>query len=312
MKIPIEGAPRTGRRDRLFHDHGYCAGCGEDHMNLKTASVAGFPFLCENCYRMVYKYSCFTTDPYRIKKMPRDEMVSVEITRKVIQSGRRLEGIEDTMRIWVMQQTIEREREEYYEQEEEQYYREPERHENYTAKPSSEYNGKEPQNNMSMTERNAIQRMNAERGAEYLQLKRECEEIKEKVKSMGADMVPFNPYEKNDYYDFNNDIYYDAISHMCAGMDSKYKIWKGYTMVMDYYSAHPFPGAEIDPLQVRDMYLITIKYCSNNQAELIIMYRKIVDYYKKEYPRMSYDAGFIRQDKGCLYVFIKCYKFRIE
>ncbi|MCR5452252.1 MAG: hypothetical protein K6F00_06450 [Lachnospiraceae bacterium] len=312
MKVPIEGAPRTGSRDRLFRDHGYCAGCGENHINLKTASVAGFPFLCKNCYSMVYKYSCFREDPYRIKKMPRDEMVSIEKTRKVIQSGRRLEFIEKTFKTWMMQQTIEREREEYYEQEESQYFREPVKQEKNTAKSFFEDKGKQPQNNMSMDERNAIKRKVAERGAEYLQLKRECEKIKEETMRMGADMVPFNPYENNDYYNFSNDIFYAALSNMCAGTDSKYRIWKGYSMVMDYYSGHPFPGAEIDPIQTGNIYLITVKYYSNNQAELIIMYRKIVDQYKKEYHRVSYDAGFIRWDKGYLCVCLKCYKFRIK
>ena len=90
-KIPIEDAPKTGMLERRFYDCGYCAGCDERHPYVKTASVAGFPFLCEECYRMVYRYRCYTIDPYRIKKMREDEEVSIEITRKVINSGRELE-----------------------------------------------------------------------------------------------------------------------------------------------------------------------------------------------------------------------------
>jgi hypothetical protein len=96
-EIPIEGAPRTGMMERRFYDCGYCAGCDERHPFVKTASVEGFPFLCEDCYRMVYKYSCFTTDPYGIKRMERDEEVSIATTRKVINSGRKLELIQHNM-----------------------------------------------------------------------------------------------------------------------------------------------------------------------------------------------------------------------
>ena len=101
-KIPIEGAPRTGMMERRFYDCGYCAGCDERHPYMATASVEGFPFLCEDCYRMVYKYSCFTTDPYGIKRMGRDEEVSIATTRKVINSGRNLERIEQNMTAGLM------------------------------------------------------------------------------------------------------------------------------------------------------------------------------------------------------------------
>ena len=97
-KLPIEGAPKSSRIERLFYDCGYCAGCNERHIGVKTASVAGFPFLCENCYRMVFQYSQHIEDPYRIKHMWEDDEVSVETTRKVIASAKRLDFIDQTMR----------------------------------------------------------------------------------------------------------------------------------------------------------------------------------------------------------------------
>ena len=96
-KLPVEGNPKTSRIERKFYDCGYCAGCDERHIGVKTASVAGFPFLCENCYRMVFQYSQHIEDPYGIKRMWEDEEVSVEKTRKIIACAKRLEFTNQTM-----------------------------------------------------------------------------------------------------------------------------------------------------------------------------------------------------------------------
>ena len=96
-KLPVEGNPKTSRIERKFYDCGYCAGCNERHIGVKTASVAGFPFLCENCYRMVFQYSQHIEDPYGIKRMWEDDEVSVETTRKIIACAKRLEFTNQTM-----------------------------------------------------------------------------------------------------------------------------------------------------------------------------------------------------------------------
>ena len=100
-KIPIPGAPKTGMLQRRFYDCGYCAGCGQRQMYRETASVAGFPFLCEDCYRMVYRYSLNTSDPYRIKALREDDEVDEEMTCKVIDCGRRM-TIDDNLPLQTM------------------------------------------------------------------------------------------------------------------------------------------------------------------------------------------------------------------
>ncbi len=96
-KIPIAGAPRTGMVERRFYDCGYCTGCNKRYRGVETASVAGFPFLCENCYQMVYQYSLHKEDPYGIKGLWEDDEVSAETTRKVIACAKRLDFINDTI-----------------------------------------------------------------------------------------------------------------------------------------------------------------------------------------------------------------------
>ena len=299
-KIPIEDAPKTSRIERKFHDCGYCAGCDKRRMGQKTASVAGFPFLCENCYRMVYLYSRYVQDPYRIKSMWEDEKVSVKTTRKIIACARRLEFVNQSIQgAMIYEMFLNRE--------------DPDEEDDattgYTVQSERQVEQNEYQTYSKMLSAQKRKWETIRRNEELSKVRSAHERLRRQIAQLDKNAVPFNPYERNDYDQYDNDIFYAYLNTICVGAD-KQRIAKAVLESRQYLKEHPYPDVTLEFYQSGNIYLTCLRYEGKSAAELIVVYRAIIDHYKKDFPKLNYDAGRIHPEKGYLLIVIRCFKLR--